>query len=96
MECTELAVDGGPSEPKLIVGYADTLEFRSSLTLFHIASDVEGNVFEHALEGSFNGQRDPGTYELVAIPKYQRFNLRHAPRPNTAPAACPADSTPAP
>lgn len=66
MECTELlnAIDGRSIDA--ILGYPDNLKFRSSMTLFALASPPqEAAVFKRAIDKYFRGEFDPHTVERL-------------------------------
>ncbi len=48
-----------------IFGSPDDLKFRSSMTLFHEASDGSATLFKTALERFFDGEPDKRTLELI-------------------------------
>lgn len=66
VKCTRLVIDCGTSDADLIFGYPDNLKFRSSMTLFDQASDVDDNVFASALAVFFDGSADLRTLEFLA------------------------------
>ena len=64
--CTEavLAVEGRSSHE--IFGSPDDVKFRSSMTLFALASVDKANVFRQALDRYCEGRPDPRTEALLA------------------------------
>lgn len=65
VECTEAALDwAGRKSAEAIFGHVDAVKFRSSMTLFEAAGPEE-DCFGHALDGFFNGDRDPLTLERL-------------------------------
>jgi uncharacterized protein (DUF1810 family) len=63
-ECTGLINQIEGRSIKEILGYIDSLKFRSSMTLFaHATSDNE--IFKYALQKYFGGEFDPVTLERL-------------------------------
>ncbi|MBL4718904.1 MAG: DUF1810 domain-containing protein [Erythrobacter sp.] len=62
-EATEAMLDwAGTMDARDILGAVDAMKFRSSMTLFEAACDDEDTqVFAHALDQFFGGERDPLT-----------------------------------
>ncbi len=65
-ECAELAMNIRGSTAEDVFGYPDWLKFRSSMTLFSLASPP-GSVFAQALDKYFAGQPDQCTLDLLGI-----------------------------
>ncbi|GGD45109.1 DUF1810 family protein [Erythrobacter arachoides] len=66
IEATEaMLVHAGTRTPLAILGPIDALKFRSSMTLFEVAS-VADHPFTPALERLCDGQRDAATIERLA------------------------------
>jgi uncharacterized protein (DUF1810 family) len=63
-ECTRLMLAAPGRNLSAILGYPDTLKFRSSMTLFAAVAPEEA-IFEEALEKFFGGERDPRTVGLL-------------------------------
>jgi uncharacterized protein (DUF1810 family) len=63
-ECTRLVTDIQGASIGDIFGYPDDLKFRSSMTLFSLAS-ADNQVFQDALKKYFNGAPDPATLERL-------------------------------
>lgn len=64
-ECTDLVNGVRGRRIDQIFGYPDDLKFHSSMTLFStVAPDME--VFDHALQQYFGGQRDALTLDRLA------------------------------
>ncbi len=63
-ECTQLmnAIEGRSIDA--ILGYPDNLKFRSSMTLFALATS-ENDLFKAALEKYFSGEFDPLTVDRL-------------------------------
>ena len=61
---TVLAVEGRTLNE--IFGSPDDMKFRSSMTLFALASADKANVFRHALDRYCEGRPDPRTEALLA------------------------------
>jgi len=58
-----LMVEG--SSASALFGAPDDVKFRSSMTLFSVASDVAGSPFQLALDRYFAGERDARTLALL-------------------------------
>lgn len=67
-ECTQLVNLIQQRTIQRIFGSPDDLKFRSSMTLFAMATS-ENRIFLDALEKYFEGQPDPLTVELLSRPK---------------------------
>jgi uncharacterized protein (DUF1810 family) len=65
-ECTQLVLQVQDRTAEEIFGYVDCLKFRSSMTLFSLASPP-GSVFEKAIEKYCSGQKDPKTLALLGL-----------------------------
>ncbi len=63
-DCTRLVVDIRGSSIDDIFGYPDDRKFRSSMTLFSLAS-ADNQVFRDALQKYFSGAADPATLERL-------------------------------
>jgi uncharacterized protein (DUF1810 family) len=63
-KCTELVNDIDGRTANEIFGSPDYLKFRSSMTLFEIATK-DSAPFEDALEQYYDGKRDPKTLERL-------------------------------
>ncbi len=63
-ECTSILLQLGDLSLDQIFGYPDDLKFRSSMTLFAIASDSD-SMFDDALAKYCDGHRDPSTLRLL-------------------------------
>jgi len=50
-----------------VFGRTDSMKLCSCLTLFSIASDLDNNLFQKALDKYFNGQLDDKTLELLQV-----------------------------
>jgi uncharacterized protein (DUF1810 family) len=50
-----------------IFGRTDSMKLCSCLTLFSIASDLDNNLFQKALDKYFNGQLDKETLKLLQV-----------------------------
>ena len=53
----------GKRSPEDILGAIDALKLRSSMTLFQLAADGPGSVFERVLDRYFGGRLDEATLE---------------------------------
>ncbi len=63
--CTEAVIDVNASSLLAIFGSPDELKFRSSMTLFHLASDPFNSIFTRALDRWCQGQLDERTTDLL-------------------------------
>ena len=63
-ECTQAVLDVEGKSAHAIFGSPDDLKFRSSMTLFDLASP--NDIFRAALEKFFNGEADALTVEKLA------------------------------
>lgn len=63
---TELAIAADAPSLTALFGTPDNLKFRSSMTLFAVADEAAGNVFERALTRWCGGDRDAATLDLLA------------------------------
>ncbi len=64
-ECTSLTLDCGVSDAHALFGSPDDLKFRSSMTLFTIASQRSA-PFTEALATFFDGREDAATLERLS------------------------------
>lgn len=65
-EATKAILDGPESDMQELLGEVDALKFRSSMTLFALASrDGEDECFEVALEKLCDGEMDDKTVEIL-------------------------------
>ncbi|MEJ2256720.1 MAG: DUF1810 family protein [Woeseiaceae bacterium] len=63
-ECTKLVLKVNGRSLDQIFGFPDDLKFRSSMTLFAVASDGD-DVFDRALIKYCEGQKDPETERIL-------------------------------
>lgn len=63
-ECTALTLASGVTDAHVLFGSPDDLKFRSSMTLFAVASD-RSTPFTEALSVFFAGEDDPRTIERL-------------------------------
>lgn len=66
LECTEAVVNLRDRNARQVFATPDDLKFRSSMTLFELASGP-GSIFATVLEKYFAGSRDARTLELVGL-----------------------------
>lgn len=64
-ECTDLVNRVSGKTVEEIFGYPDDLKFRSSVTLFSLATS-DNEVFRQALQKYFNDEADPLTVEILS------------------------------
>jgi uncharacterized protein (DUF1810 family) len=64
--CTRTVLDIRQTSLQAIFGSPDDLKFRSSMTLFDVASDDRQNLFAAALARWCDGRRDDATLALLA------------------------------
>jgi uncharacterized protein (DUF1810 family) len=64
-ECTALVNDIDGRTATEVFGSPDDLKFRSSMTLFEAVAD-DPTPFRTALEGYYDGERDPKTLDFLA------------------------------
>ena len=66
-ECTALVLEFDDRSPRQIFGWPDDLKFRSSMTLFSLASRGEGGetLFDQALDAFFGGEGDLKTLRML-------------------------------
>lgn len=63
-ECVEAVLDSGETSLGVIFGSPDDMKFRSSMTLFSVAANESGDLFETALAKLCNG-KDEATLSLL-------------------------------
>ena len=66
IHCTNLVTDISGRTIKRILGHTDSIKFRSSMTLFSIATS-ENEPFTNALRKLFDGRYDPFTLERLLV-----------------------------
>ena len=66
IECTRLVCAATGKTIHEILGSPDDLKFHSCMTLFYHA-DVDGNVFEDALQKYFGGRQDSATLHICGL-----------------------------
>jgi uncharacterized protein (DUF1810 family) len=66
IHCTNLVTDRSGRTIKRILGHTDSIKFRSSMTLFSIATS-ENEPFTNALRKFFDGRYDPFTLERLLV-----------------------------
>jgi len=66
LECTKVVIGLAGRSAHQIFGSPDDMKFRSSMTLFELASEP-ASAFARALENYFSGMRDARTLELVRV-----------------------------
>jgi uncharacterized protein (DUF1810 family) len=66
-ECTRLVVETKDRSLSEIFGSPDDMKFRSSMTLFALASEDMGDVFHAALERFCSGRLDERTLALLQM-----------------------------
>jgi uncharacterized protein (DUF1810 family) len=64
LQATQLVLDHADRPATAIFGGIDAVKFRSSMTLFEAAAPQEP-IFKAALDGFFDGARDPRTLDLL-------------------------------
>jgi uncharacterized protein (DUF1810 family) len=68
-EVSVILADELPHEPGMtaaaILGDVDAVKLRSSMTLFHLASDGSESVFQRVLDRYFDGELDQATIDRV-------------------------------
>jgi len=68
-EASTILADELPRQPGMtaesIMGGIDALKLRSSMTLFHLASDGSESVFQRVLDRYFDGELDQATIDRV-------------------------------
>ncbi|HEY5634983.1 MAG TPA: DUF1810 domain-containing protein [Burkholderiaceae bacterium] len=66
LECARAVLRHAGSSAHRIFGSPDDLKFRSSMTLFELASNGKATEFARALDAFYAGARDPRTIALLA------------------------------
>jgi len=64
-ECTEAVLGLSGKTVTDMFGYPDDMKFRSSMTLFALASEDKDNLFVEALNEYFNGNCDTKTVKII-------------------------------
>jgi uncharacterized protein (DUF1810 family) len=64
IECCQILLQLQDKTAEQIFGFPDVLKLKSSMTLFHAASD--NPVFQQVLDKYYNGEQDDRTLELIA------------------------------
>jgi uncharacterized protein (DUF1810 family) len=71
LECCQILLQLHGKTAEQIFGFPDFLKLKSSMTLFHAASD--NPVFQQVLDKYYGGQKDEKTLRIIAkfVPKIQ-------------------------